>query len=148
MKTARNLAIVSVLISGFVAGCEKKEPIVHKATSPTPPTPAKATPPKVTEPLKPVKPTADDRGRTTSEAPTDQSTGVEIVETDQPATEVESGADTARPATYTMKAGDTLWSIAAKHLGSGQRWKEIVKVNPGLDPRKLRVGQVIKLPPK
>ena len=42
MKTARNLAIVSVLISVFVAGCKKKEPVAYKATVPTP---AKATPP-------------------------------------------------------------------------------------------------------
>ena len=44
--------------------------------------------------------------------------------------------------------GTTLWSIARIHLGSGFRWKEIVAINPGLeDPRQLRAGSEIKLPP-
>ncbi|MDP7636315.1 MAG: LysM peptidoglycan-binding domain-containing protein [Phycisphaerae bacterium] len=156
MKTAINLAIVSVLISGFVAGCKKKEPVAYKATVPTPakatvPTPPKATPPTppmVTDPLKPVKPTAKRRGRPTSKAPTDRPTVVKVSEADQPGREVKNSADTARPATYTIKADDTLWSIAVKHLGSGQRWKDIEEANPGLDRMKLRVEQVIKLPTK
>ena len=50
--------------------------------------------------------------------------------------------------TYTIKKKDTLWSIAAKYLGSGKRWPEIVSANPGLDPKKLGIGQTIKIPPK
>ncbi|MCJ7543685.1 MAG: LysM peptidoglycan-binding domain-containing protein [Phycisphaerae bacterium] len=50
--------------------------------------------------------------------------------------------------TYTVQKGDTLWSIAQRFLGDGQRWREIVDVNPGLEPAKLKVGQVIVLPPK
>jgi len=146
MKTARNLAIVSVLISGFVAGCKKKEVVLHRPTPPTPPTPA--TPAKVTDPLKPAKPTMKDRGRPASEAPTDQPTVVTVVEADQPAREVENSADTAGRDTYTIRKDDTLWSIAVRYLGDGQRWRDIVKVNPGLDPKKVKAGQVIKLPPK
>ena len=147
MKTARNLAIVSVLISVFVAGCKKKEPVAYKATVPTPAKATPPTPPMVTDPLKPVKPTAKRRGRPTSKAPTDRPTVVKVSEADQPGREVENSADTARPA-YTIKADDTLWSIAVKHLGSGQRWKDIEEANPGLDRMKLRVGQIIKLPTK
>ncbi len=47
---------------------------------------------------------------------------------------------------YTIRKGDTLWSIAKKHLGSGKRWKEITDCNPGLNPQSLRIGQVITLP--
>jgi nucleoid-associated protein YgaU len=50
--------------------------------------------------------------------------------------------------TYTVQKGDTLWSIAQKHLGDGKRWREIVELNPGLEPSKLKVGQVIILPAK
>jgi len=48
--------------------------------------------------------------------------------------------------TYIVRKGDTLWSIAETHLGSGNRWKEIAEINPGLNPHMLKIGQVIKLP--
>lgn len=48
--------------------------------------------------------------------------------------------------TYTVKKGDVLRSIAREKLGDEARWKEIVALNPGLDPKKLAVGQKIKLP--
>jgi nucleoid-associated protein YgaU len=47
---------------------------------------------------------------------------------------------------YTVKAGDTLFRIAATHYGSGKEWKKIAAANPGLDPKHLRVGQKITLP--
>ncbi len=52
----------------------------------------------------------------------------------------------ARIETYTVKAGESLSGIAAKLYGAPQKWRAIVKANPGLDPRRLRPGQVIKLP--
>lgn len=33
------------------------------------------------------------------------------------------------PTSYTVKAGDTLWDIAARYLGSGTRWGEIYALN-------------------
>ncbi len=48
--------------------------------------------------------------------------------------------------TYTIQKGDTLWSIARTQLGDGKRYKEIMELNPGLEPNKLRIGTVIKLP--
>ena len=50
--------------------------------------------------------------------------------------------------TYTIQKKDTLWSIATRLLGNGQRYRDIIAANPGLDPKKLAVGQVIKIPPK
>jgi len=47
---------------------------------------------------------------------------------------------------YVVARGDTLWSIAKRVYGDGQKWKEIVRVNLGLQPTKLRVGQEILLP--
>lgn len=48
--------------------------------------------------------------------------------------------------TYTIAKGDTLWSIATREYGDGQKWKTIAQANPSVDPQKLRVGQQITLP--
>ena len=58
-------------------------------------------------------------------------------------------APAAAPAggnSYTIRKGDTLWSIAKRHYGNGQRWQDIAAANPGLVPTKLIVGQTITLP--
>lgn len=47
--------------------------------------------------------------------------------------------------TYTVKAGDTLWSIAAKQLGAGYKYPQIKKLN-NLTSNTIKVGQVLKLP--
>ena len=48
--------------------------------------------------------------------------------------------------TYVVRRGDTLWSIAVREYGSGQRWRDIAEANPNLNPTKLRIGQQIILP--
>lgn len=48
--------------------------------------------------------------------------------------------------TYTIRKGDTLWSIAQREYGDGQKWKDISAANPSADPKKLAVGQQITLP--
>jgi len=50
---------------------------------------------------------------------------------------------------WVVTPGDTLWSIArycypGDH--TGRRVDEILRANPGLDPGRLRVGQVLRLP--
>ena len=58
--------------------------------------------------------------------------------------------ETATPRlTHTVKRGETLWSIAEQHLGSGTRYPEILKLNNGLLRGKaqfLRPGWVLTLP--
>lgn len=44
---------------------------------------------------------------------------------------------------YTVKAGDTLFSIAQSH---GTTLEKLQAANPGVDPKKLQVGQALKLP--
>lgn len=56
--------------------------------------------------------------------------------------------DTPEFETYTIKKGDSLYSIALKKLYNAQRWKELWELNKSsiLNPRKLKIGQTIKLP--
>jgi hypothetical protein len=48
--------------------------------------------------------------------------------------------------TYTIRKGDTLWSIAEDELGNGARWTEIAALNPGTDPENLVPGTALKIP--
>jgi len=59
------------------------------------------------------------------------------------------------PVTVAVQRGDSLWRIAARHLGSGDRWREIFDLNRGrvqADGRTLRnpdliqIGWVLELP--
>lgn len=49
---------------------------------------------------------------------------------------------------YTIKRGDTLWTIAEKELGSGYRWQYIYQLNKGVikSPNRLKVGRKIVIP--
>lgn len=50
--------------------------------------------------------------------------------------------------TYTVKPGDTLWSIAKANMGSGFLWGELFNLNADLvkNPRMIYVGQTLRLP--
>ncbi|EHQ92091.1 LysM peptidoglycan-binding domain-containing protein [Desulfosporosinus youngiae] len=52
------------------------------------------------------------------------------------------------PKTYTLAAGDTLWSVAQKLLGGGARWPELQSLNGISDAeiKRLQIGRVLKLP--
>ncbi len=45
-----------------------------------------------------------------------------------------------------IQKGDTLWEIAKKEMGNPLLCKKIAKLNGIRDPKKLRIGRVIKLP--
>lgn len=56
---------------------------------------------------------------------------------------------TERPSAVIVNPGDTLWQIASSHYPgkhTGAMIHEIRQANPGIDPGKLQVGQVVKLP--
>ena len=57
--------------------------------------------------------------------------------------------------TVTVQRGDSLWSLAARHLGSGARWQEIFDLNRGTpqadgrslsNPNFIQIGWVLELP--
>jgi LysM repeat protein len=51
-----------------------------------------------------------------------------------------------KPATtvvyHTIKKGETFWSIAPKY---GTTWQAIQKLNPGVNPRRLQIGQKVRV---
>ncbi|NER36008.1 MAG: glycoside hydrolase family protein [Oscillatoria sp. SIO1A7] len=51
---------------------------------------------------------------------------------------------------YIVKSGDTLWSIAQRFLGDGDRWREIMKADgttfTSAEAQNLKVGQSVYLP--
>ena len=59
-----------------------------------------------------------------------------------------SGAASAKAATYTVKAGDTLSKIAKEHLGDANDYMRIFDANKDqlTDPDKIKPGQVLKIP--
>jgi len=52
--------------------------------------------------------------------------------------------------THKVQKGETLWAIAKKYLGSGTRWKELLKPEgkpfSAAEAKRLQVGQEIKIP--
>lgn len=58
---------------------------------------------------------------------------------------ISGGSSSTAERVYTVKAGDSLWAIAQRELGNGNRWQEISKLN-GLTSTTIRVGQKLKLP--
>lgn len=47
---------------------------------------------------------------------------------------------------YAARAGDTFKSIAKRIYGTPEKWRVIADANPGVKSKKLRAGQLIKLP--
>jgi nucleoid-associated protein YgaU len=62
-------------------------------------------------------------------------------------TEPLSITDNRTGKTYTVQAGDSLWSIAQKFYGTGSKWGELYELNKDIikDPRLIFVGQVLKV---
>ena len=51
--------------------------------------------------------------------------------------------------THTVVSGDTLWGIAQRHLGAGNRYREIFELNRnviGSSPSSIRAGMVLAIP--
>lgn len=49
---------------------------------------------------------------------------------------------------HTVASGDRLVDLAKRYLGREGAYLDIVKANPGLDPKRMRLGQVLLIPEK
>lgn len=108
---------------------------------PAPATPAPAT--AVSAPAGPTKPASSvsappplpaSSGAAASPAPT------------VPTVKAPAPASTPRTETYTVKEGDSLASIWRDLTGSERGWEQLQQANPGFDPSRLKIGQVLKVP--
>ncbi|MBI5584402.1 MAG: LysM peptidoglycan-binding domain-containing protein [Deltaproteobacteria bacterium] len=68
-----------------------------------------------------------------------------------PASVRESTAAPAKPhgeefIPHKVASGETLATIAKWYCGKTSAWREIAASNPGLDPSRLKEGQIIKIP--
>lgn len=62
---------------------------------------------------------------------------------------ITSNAGSENTRDYKIQSGDSLWIIAQKQLGNGNRYKEILKLNPKISEKgNLVVGSSLKLPAK
>lgn len=134
----RNFLLISAGLL-LVTGCNK--PPQHQVEMSTP-TMSETQPSRKTQPrLKEIRP-----------LDTSQSDKAEPGRGENPPTISEAAKASPPPADdtnlYWVEAGDTYWQIAQKQLGNGHRWKEIEKLNPGVDRTKLKVGQPIRIPKK
>lgn len=64
-----------------------------------------------------------------------------------PGTNASANEAAKKTKTYTVKKGDTLWDIAAKHLKNGSRYVEIMSLSK-ITSTTIHVGQVLTLPEK
>lgn len=56
-----------------------------------------------------------------------------------------AAADTGVTKTHHIVKGDTLWFISLRYLNDPRLWRKIADLNPGIDPRRLRVGSTIRI---
>jgi nucleoid-associated protein YgaU len=54
----------------------------------------------------------------------------------------------AGPRRYTIRNGDTFWTIAKAEYGNGAYFGHIQRANPGIDPGRIKAGDSIVLPDK
>lgn len=65
----------------------------------------------------------------------------------QPVEKLSDGvAEKPKSKEYVVKSGDSFSTIASKQMGSVKYVKELMKANPGKDPRKLYVGAKLVIP--
>lgn len=84
----------------------------------------------------------------TSAEPTQPAQPAHPAQPAQPEKPAEKPSQPANSDTYTVVSGDSLWKIASKQLGNGNRWTEIYDLNKDTvkSPSVIFVGQILKMP--
>jgi len=69
--------------------------------------------------------------------------------------EVPHGHEVTKPVTQerngntvTVRSGDSLFNIVVRKYGDSSYMNDVLVANPGLNPKRLKIGQKINLPPK
>ena len=107
--------------------------------TPPPPEPAPPEPPPLPPPPPPA--TTTKTATTTSTTPsTTQSTTTSTTPADTTSTETTTNGNGGQRVKWTVKPGDTLFSIATQF---GTSVKELRRLNPNIDPAALQVGQTL-----
>lgn len=128
-------ALITAMLAGLVCvGCDQPK----KTTQTHLPDAMPAAPGETVKPLTPPG------GEVAPPAPVTNLTSL-VPPEPKPATEGLTPPATAG-GMYTIKKGDTFIKIAREVYGDPGRMKDIAAANPGVDPRKLKVGQTIVLP--
>ena len=68
----------------------------------------------------------------------------QVVRNDGPRREIVSKVTIKELGNYTVSRGDTLLYISFKLYGDYRKWRDILNVNPGLNPDNLNAGSMIK----
>lgn len=134
----RYVLTVAVVLAAMGLGCEQQKPdpqppLNKPMTTTKPPEPVGRLPAPMVEPVKPAE---------------DRVWPKPLITTPPPPGGVGIAKPPAGGNVYVVKKGDTLWAIAKRQLGDGQRHKEILSLNPGLTPSAMKIGQVLKMPPQ
>ena len=122
----KQTAVITLVCLGAAMGCQRKAK-PDLAAVPPPVEPVQVQPYQA-QPMQPEPVTWDAQAQPAYTAP------------------VPVPAAVPSQTSYTVQKGDSLWKIAERHYGNGQRWPDIVAANPGLVPEKLPVGKTIILP--
>jgi nucleoid-associated protein YgaU len=69
----------------------------------------------------------------TKPSPASSATDLEPVTPPAPGTADASASPSGQVTTVIVTTGDTLWGLAERHLGAGERWREIADLNLGRD---------------
>lgn len=136
------LSTVQHLASGLLLTAVAALPVANWASAPSGETVSAA--PKL--PAAPT-PITDDTVETDPAAAATTAASTAPASTSAPRASKPASAQTSS-ASYTVRTGDDLWTIAERTLGDGRQWRSIAALNPGLeDPlTELHAGRRLVLP--
>jgi LysM repeat protein len=90
------------------------------------------------QPMQPAAPVAD---------PVQPAVPVSTIHPAAPSVVAAPAQPVATQRTINVKPGDSLWKLAQQNLGRGNRWHELLGVNPSIaDPNQIRAGAHLVLP--
>lgn len=126
------LVLLALFFIGFLACCANQHPPLQLVPGEPPLSEEITAEPPVSEPLMPVKPKSE----------------AAVVPNTLPFLEVPE-IESPKPLFYIHKVRwpeETLSHIAKWHTGTVKNWETIALANPGLDPKKIDIGDTISIP--